>query len=149
MPTEYPPVGFHFKVQFGLDGLADSDTRWQGVSGIASELGSETYDEGGENRFSHTLPARAKHGNLVLKRGLAVDSKVIDWARAAIEDFEFTPTWVDVSLLNDNHDPLMTWGFDMVYPVKWTISDLGAQENNIVIETLEFAYQRQRPVYSA
>lgn len=146
MATYYPPVGFHFKVEFGLDGLTDADTRWQGVAGLASELGTESYDEGGENRFSHTLPGRAKHGNLVLKRGMFVDSKVIEWVRAAVEDFEFEPTWINVSLLDEARDPLMTWSFDMAYPVKWTVSDLGAQENNLVIETIEFAYQRQRPV---
>ena len=67
MAVYYPPVGFHFRVDFGIAPQGDLDGRFQEVSGLASELGSEEVVEGGENRFSHRLPGRAKFGNLVLK----------------------------------------------------------------------------------
>ena len=88
MAVYYPPVGFHFRVEFILDGTVESDTRFQEVSGLSAELGTEEVVEGGENRFSHRLPTRAKYSNLTLKRGLLTESGLIDWCRNAIENFE-------------------------------------------------------------
>lgn len=109
---------------------------------MAAELGVEELTEGGENRFSHRLPGRARYGNLILKRGLFTDSELIGWCRDAIENFDFTPDTVNVTLLNENHEPVAeTFSFVNAWPVKWTVSDFKAQENSIVVETLELAYQ--------
>jgi phage tail-like protein len=141
MAVLYPPVGFHFRVEFSLDGLGENDTRFQEVSGLAAELGIEEVTEGGENRFSHRLPTRAKYSNLVLKRGLVTDSKVIKWCRDAIENFVFEPATVNVTLLNESHEPLAeTYSFIRAWPVKWAVSDFKAQENAVVMETLELSY---------
>jgi phage tail-like protein len=141
MTSYTPPVGFHFKVDFsGLSG--DSiDTRFQEVSGLSMELGVEEYAEGGENRFVHRLPARAKFGNLTLKRGLFTGSALIKWCKAAIEEFVFVPLLVNVTLLNENSIPLDgTYTFVNAWPVKWSVSDFKAQDNALVIETLELSY---------
>lgn len=141
MAVYYPPVGFHFRVEFTLPGVDDGDTRFQEVSGLTSELGIEEVSEGGENRFVHRLPGRGKYSNLVLKRGLFVDSKLIDWCKDAIENFVFDPVTVNVTLLNDQHEPLAdTYSFVNAWPVKWAVSDFKAQENALVIETLELVY---------
>ena len=147
METHYPPVGFHFRVHFDLDGLQDQDTRFQEVTGLAAELGIEEVAEGGENRFSHRLPTRGRYTNLVLKRGLLVDSGLVQWCKDAIENQIFEPTTVDVTLLNDTHEPLGdTFSYQRCWPVKWAVSDYKAQENAIVIETLELAYSFYRRV---
>jgi len=138
----YPPSGFHFRVEFGSF-PAEDDSRFQEVSGLSAELGIEELVEGGENRFSHRLPTRAKYGNLILKRGLFTDSGLISWCRNAIEHFEFSPETVNVTLLNENHKPVAeTYSFVNVWPLKWSVSDFKAQDNSLVIETLELAYQR-------
>jgi phage tail-like protein len=141
MAVYYPPVGFHFRVEFTLDGLQDGDVRFQEVAGLSAELGVEEVVEGGENRFSHRLPTRAKYTNLILKRGLLTDSRLIDWCVNAIENFDFEPTTVNVTLLNENHEPVAeSYSFVRAWPVKWAVSDFKAQENGIVVETLELAY---------
>ena len=44
----YPPVGFHFKVEFmDVPNLAQRDTYFQDVSGLSRELGTETVNSGG------------------------------------------------------------------------------------------------------
>jgi len=146
MADDYPPVGFHFKVEFRLDNVKDGDARFQEVGGLIRELGVEEYIEGGENRFVHRLPIRAKYGNLVLKRGVLKDSALIDWFKNAIEDFEFEPVDVTVTLLNEEHEPLMGWSFVKAWPVKWAVSDFKAQENAISVESIELAYQYFRRV---
>jgi phage tail-like protein len=141
MPGYIPPVGFHFRVAFGFLPSDSNDARFQEVSGFTAELGVEEVTEGGENRFSHRLPTRAKYANLVLKRGLLTDSELIEWCTDAIENFEFEPTTVDITLLNENHEPLAdTLSFIQAWPVKWSISDFKAQENAIVVESMELAY---------
>ena len=141
MPEYYPPVGFHFKVSVQLDGLGENDARFQEVSGLNAELGTEDLVEGGENRFVHRLPIRAKYSNLLLKRGMLTDSGLIGWFRDAVENFLFKPADVLVTLLNESHEPLAQWSFKRAWPVKWTISDFKAQDNTVVVETIELAYQ--------
>ena len=140
MASYYPPVGFHFKGEFTLDGVQETDTRFQEVSGLTAELGIEEITEGGENRFLHRLPTRAKYSNLVLKRGMLHDSKLIQWFQDAVESFTFEPVDVLVTLLNENNEPLAGWSFVNAWPVKWTTSDFKAQEGAIVVETIELAY---------
>jgi phage tail-like protein len=128
-------------VEFILDGTVESDIRFQEVSGLSAELGTEEVVEGGENRFSHRLPTRAKYANLTLKRGLLTESGLIDWCRDAIENFDFTPATVNVTLLNEQHEPVAdTLSFIRAWPVKWSVSDFKAQDNALVIETLELSY---------
>jgi phage tail-like protein len=139
---DYPMVGFHFKVEFiGVDDLTDNDVRFQEVSGLSSEVGSEDVKEGGENRFTHKLPLPASYPNLVLKRGMMKKTGLVKWFRNAIENFVFNPVTVKVSLLNEEHEPVMTWNFVRAYPVKWSVSDLDAGKNEIVIDTVELSYQ--------
>ncbi|MBC7508969.1 MAG: phage tail protein [Ferruginibacter sp.] len=142
MPVYEIPRSFHFKVEFlDVSGVVENDIRFQDVSGLTAEMGIEEVQEGGENRFTHRLPTRAKYANLILKRGMLTDSGLIKWFVDAIENFEFTPSTVVVKLLDKEHEPLVTWNFIKAWPVKWTVSDFKATENSIVIETIELAYQ--------
>jgi phage tail-like protein len=138
----YPPVGFHFVVRFKGVG-SDNDIRFQSVSGLNVEFDTETFKEGGENRFEHKLPVRAKYPDLSLKRGMLVDSALINWFLGILQNRDFTanrPTEIDISLLNDRHEPLQTWNVKNAWPKKWSISDFNAQENVLVIETLDLSY---------
>ncbi len=146
MASYYPPPGFHFQVQFLLEGAGDADTRFQEVSGLGQDLNTEELVEGGQNAFAYQLPVGTRHGNLVLKRGLLTGSRVVEWVRDAIEAFEFAPAEVIVTLLNEEHAPLAAWSFTHAYPVKWNLGNLNATENSVLIETLELAYQRQSAI---
>jgi phage tail-like protein len=138
----YPPVGFHFKVEvLGLP-PNDNDVRFTEVSGLSRELATEEMGEGGENRFMQKYPSRVKYPELVLKRGLFPGSEFIRWIRECIEDLVIEPKNVDVKLLNEEHDPLLTWHLVNAYPTKWAVSDLNSTNNAVVIETLQLYYQR-------
>jgi phage tail-like protein len=135
----YPPVGFHFKVSFPAFGN-NNDSRFQSVGGLSLEYDVENVKEGGENRFEHKLPGRAKFPDLSLKRGMLTDSAVIRWMLDALRNRDIKPTDVVVSLLNEFHQPLITWKIHNAWPRKWSVSDLNATENNVVIETLDLCY---------
>ena len=141
MSVYYPPVGFHFKVEFlGLP-PSDRDTRFTEVSGLSLEMGTEEVAEGGENRFVQKYPMRTKYPELVLKRGMLVNSAVVEWVRRCIENYQISPKNLDVMLLNDVHQPLITWHVIGAYPTKWSISDLNATSNAVVTEALQLCYQ--------
>ncbi len=138
----YPPVGFYFKIS--IDGLPDAE--FQEVSGLTMSLDTITLNEGGENRFAHTLPTRAKSEKLVLKRGLKVSSQLTDWCKKAIEDFSFSPKNIHVFLLDkglsdSDSNPLVSWYIIHAYPVKWSVSNFNAMNNELAIETIELQYQ--------
>lgn len=137
------PVSFHFVVNFE-NGSSVQDSRFSEVSGLTADVGTEELQEGGVNAYVHRLPTGTKYGNLVLKRGMLAGSEVRKWCRRAIEDFQFEPWDVTVTLLNAEHVPLAQWTFMQTWPVKWSISDLNAQDNSLVVESLELAYQRFR-----
>lgn len=140
MATYYPPVGFHFKVVFELDGVSDLDVQFQEVSGLTVDVEMESYVEGGENRFTHQLPSRTKYAELSLKRGLVTDSAVLDWCRNAIENFQFEPINLTVILLNEKHEPLSSWNVIGGIPKRWEVSSFNAEQNAAVIETLQLSY---------
>jgi phage tail-like protein len=136
----YPPPSFHFRVDV-QDFSHDADIRFQEVSGLVRELGTEELVEGGLNAHVHKLPTRGRNGNLILKRGLALDTELRAWCEAAIGHLTISPRNVIVSLLNEEHEPLMAWTFVGAWPVKLAVSDLKANENAVAIETLELAYR--------
>lgn len=137
MSNYYPPLGFHFKVEFAnLSG----EYQFQSVSGLNIELETEQIAEGGENRFKHKLPVSTRYPNLVLKRGIKVDSALTKWCREALEDFDIKPTNITISLLNEKHEPLMTWNVVHAYPLKWSVSEFNAEKSLLAIESIELAY---------
>jgi len=141
MAAYYPPPGFHFKVEvLGLP-PNDNDARFTEISGLSVEQATEEIAEGGENRFLQKFPTRAKYPELVLKRGLMVSSEIIKWVRECIEDFRIQPRSIDVKLLNEKHEPLLTWHLVNAYPTRWAVSDLNATSNSFVVETLQLFYQ--------
>jgi phage tail-like protein len=140
MTDYYPPWGFYYKVEFGISSNKN-DVRFQTVSGLSVEYDTEEYKEGGENRFTHKLPVRTKYADMVLKRGMLTDSEVIDWFLSAFRDREFSPTDVNVILMNEKSEPLRTWKVAHAIPKKWSVSDLSSGENAVVIETLELIYR--------
>lgn len=140
MTDYYPPWGFYYKVEFDIS-KNKNDVRFQTVSGLAVEYDMEEYKEGGENRFTHKLPVRTKYADMVLKRGMLTDSTVIEWFLDAFRNREFVPTNVTVILMNEKSEPLRTWKVAHAVPKKWIVSDLNANENALVIETLELSYR--------
>jgi phage tail-like protein len=143
----YPAVSFHFKVLFPFDPQGTTiDVSFQSVSGLDSTLETEPIKEGGENRFTHIVPVRRKYGPLVLKRGWVSP----DWASTLTDKMEqfftsetFTPfDVVTIHLLDETHQPLLIWSVNNVWPLSWKISELNAQQGEVLIETLELNYNQ-------
>jgi phage tail-like protein len=143
MPANYyPPVAFHFSVSI-KKGDQSIDSSWQEVSGLSAEVVTEDLVEGGQNLFVYKLAVGTRYPALVLKRGAPINrgSPLIAWINDAVVNFKFDLCSILVTLLNENHQPLMTWNFDKAYPVKWNFSDLKSTDSAVVIESIEFVHQ--------
>lgn len=138
----YPLTGFHFLVSFELFPQLPNDMSFQEVSGLVLEVNLDTYNEGGENRFVHRLPGKTKYSDLVLKRGMApTPSGLTAWMIDATENFNYVPTNLLVSLLDENHLPVSSWYVVHAIPMKAEISSFSAEDGKIVIESLTLRYE--------
>jgi phage tail-like protein len=148
LPFSPPLLGFRFSVFFFAGGTQANafDILFQKVSGIGATVRTSPREEGGQNLFMQQLPDRIEHDNLVLERGLIVDSPLTTEFLETLTLFRFAPSDVLVTLLNEASLPLMSWLFIKAYPVRWSIGDLDAQSNTVVIERLELAYQRMQTI---
>lgn len=140
----YPPGGFYFKIL--IDGMPESDSEFQELSGLSMSLETQSVKEAGENRFTYQLPLPARAEPLVLKRGLRISSPLLEWCRKAIEEFSFSPRDLHVFLLdveggpNGQPKPLMAWHLVHAYPTKWEVSGLNAGNSEIAVETIQINY---------
>jgi len=135
----YPPVGFYFKVNvIGISGTNEGN--FQAVSGLNIKLETQEVKEGGENRYTHRLPSPPKFQNIVLKRGMVTDSGLINWAKTCLEQFTFSTRTVVINLMDENASLLASWNVKNAYPVALQVSEFKAQDNGIVIETIELAF---------
>ena len=136
----YPHTSFCFKVS--IDGL-DAESDFQEVTGLAMSIDTTPLNEGGQNCYVHHLPTRAKSERLILKRGLKVSSDLVDWCRKAIEEFSFSPKDIHIFLLDPiDQQPLASWHLTNAFPVKWSLSNFNAMNNELSIESIEIQYHR-------
>ncbi|MFT3933653.1 MAG: phage tail protein [Chitinophagaceae bacterium] len=149
MAQRYPPVGFHFLASFELSPQTSEDARFQEISGLEAEMEMEIFTEGGENRFTWQVPKRARYSDITLKRGLYIGSPLINWCRDALENFSFAPVNIHISLLNEQHTPIMTWYVIKAIPKKWSVSSFNAEENSIVVESVTLSYRYFNVINSA
>ncbi|MDU8498220.1 phage tail protein [Pseudomonas syringae] len=137
-------TSFYFSVSISGEGRG-TDAAFQEVSGLSQETAIEEVVSGGENRFNYRLPGHTRYSNLILKRGVALaDSPLIEWCQQTMDDGLRNPIQtrnIIVSLFDEEGVTRLSWNFVKAYPVKWSMSELKSQESNILVETIELAYQ--------
>ncbi len=108
------------------------------ISGLAAEIETMTYNEGGRNDSVHKLPTRMKHPNLVLKRGVTTVKDLQEWA---LDSF-MGPDRKEITLTmyNQQLEKLRTWSFKNAYPVKWTGPTFNVGQAAVATEVLEIVH---------
>lgn len=135
--AEYPYPKFHFQVVWGGTKLGFSE-----VTGLAVETQPIEYRDGVMPEYSKIkMPGMQKYGNITLKRGIfKADNEFFSWWNTVklntIERRDIT-----ISLLNEEHQPVMTWKVKNAWPTKVTSTDLKADGNEVAIETLEIVHE--------
>lgn len=132
----YPLPVFHFQVDWGGTRMGFSE-----VSGLDVEVQPIEYREGNSPSYSTMkMPGLPKYGNITLKRGIVPrDNEFFDWLDTArlnkVERRDIT-----ISLLNEDHEPVMVWMVKNAWVTKLTGPLLNATANEVAIESMEVAH---------
>jgi len=105
------PVAYCFSISFAGDDSAGS--RFREVSGLQDEPETESFVEGGENRFVHRLPSGSRRGNLKLKHGVvAIDNDLVGWCKSILEadlSKAIEPKDLKIDLLDGTGETVRCW----------------------------------------
>lgn len=136
--ADYPMPKFHFMVEWG----PGTKIGFTEVTGLTMESEVIEYREGSSPEyFKLKMPGMKKHSNLTLKRGTFLgDTGFHDWMDTitmnTVERRDVT-----VKLLNESHEPVLTWQILNAWPVKVQSSDLKSDGNEVAIESMEIAHE--------
>ncbi len=135
--ADYPIPVFHFQVEWGGTNLGFAE-----VSGLNIETQAIEYRDGLSPEYSaKKMTGIPKYGNITLKRGvLPTDNEFYKWLNTTklnkVERRDLV-----ISLLNENHEPVMTWKATSAFPVKVEGPGLKATGNEVAIESIEIAHE--------
>ncbi|MEP7109461.1 MAG: phage tail protein [Ferruginibacter sp.] len=138
MATSYPLPKFHFQVKWE-PGVRIGFTE---VTGLDKQVEAIEYREGSSKDYSKIkMPGMHKFSNITLKRGtVAKDTDFFDWINEITLN-KVTRRDIIISLLNESHDPVMSWKAINAFPIKVQASDLKSDGNEVAIETIEIAHE--------
>ena len=137
MPQNYPLPVFHFTVQWAGNRIGFSE-----VSGLTQENQAIEYRDGSFPEYSSIkMPGLRKFSNVTLKRGIVkADNDFFKWL-STIKLNQVERRDVVISLLNEEHTPVMTWKIHNAFPVKVEGPGLKASGNEVAIESIEIAHE--------
>jgi phage tail-like protein len=135
--ANYPIPKFHFSVEWGGTRVGFTE-----VTGLTIENEVIEYREGSSPEYNKVkMPGLHKYSNITLKRGtFAKDNSFFAWLNTVklntIERRDLI-----ISLLNENHEPVVTYKVKNAWPVKIQAPDLKSDANEVAIETIELAHE--------
>lgn len=137
MANEYPIPKFHFQVEWGGSKIGFTE-----VSGLDVEREVIEYRDGSSKEYSKLkMPGLTKFSNITLKRGsFKKDNDFYKWwVSNKLETVERRD--ITISLLNEEHKPVITWKVKNAWPSKIQPTDLKSDDNSIAIETMEIVHE--------
>jgi phage tail-like protein len=133
----YPLPKFHFQVEWGGARLGFTE-----VSGLTVETEVIEYREGNLPEFHKTkMPGMQKFSNITMKRGTFQGDNdfYLWWNTVALNTIQRRN--LIISLLNENHQPVIVWNVKNAWPTKVQSTDLKGDGNEVAIETVEIAHE--------
>ena len=137
MEAKYPLPVFHFSVKFGTEELGFSE-----VSGLTQENQVIEYRDGLFREYSSIkMPGLRKFSPIVFKHGIMKgDNKSFQWL-STIKLNKVERKDLTISLLNEEHQPVMVWKVHNAFPVKVEGPQLKALGNEFAIEGMEVQHE--------
>jgi phage tail-like protein len=135
--SNYPLPKFHFEVDWGGTRIGFTE-----VSGLTVETEVIEYREGANPEYhKQKMPGMQKFGNITLKRGtFNSDNEYYAWWNTVkLNTIERRD--IIVKLLNEEHEPVMSWKIKNAWPSKVQSTDLKADGNEVAIETMEVVHE--------
>ena len=138
MPQLYPLPVFHFEVAWSGTRIGFSE-----ISGLTQESQPIEYRDGSFREYSTIKTAGLrKYTNITLKRGVVQgDNEFFGWLRTVERLNKVERRQLTISLLNEEHKPVMVWKVANAFPVKVEGPQLKANGNEIAVESIELAHE--------
>jgi phage tail-like protein len=131
-----PFLSYRFTVE--IDGVIAAG--FSEVDGLDIEIETEEFQEGGLNTHTHTLPTRATHPNLTLRRGITDLPLLYKWTESVVNG-RVIRLPVIVLMFDETGAPTWGWSASGAYPVKWTGPQLQADQGTVAMESVELAHE--------
>ena len=135
--ANYPIPKFHFQVEWG--GAKISFTE---VTGLEVSTEVIEYRDGASPEYHKIkMPGMQKFSNITMKRGtFKGDNDYYKWWNTvALNTIERRD--LIISLLNENHEPVVVWKIKNAWPSKVQSTDLKSDDNGVAIESIELAHE--------
>ena len=137
----YPLPSYHFSVK-----IDDDDTNsiaFSEVGGLNIETTVIEYREGSNKEYlTYKMPGIVKYSKITRKRGTtAKNSLFYDWFSKNNLNTTVRHN-LSISLLNEKHEAVVTWNVMGAFPSKVDFGGLNANDNKVLIETLELTHER-------
>jgi phage tail-like protein len=135
--ANYPIPKFHFSVNWGGTKIGFTE-----VTGLEVSTEVIEYRQGASLEYHKIkMPGMQKFSNITMKRGMfQSDNEYYNWwntvALNTIERRDIT-----ISLLNESHEPVVSWKIKNAWPVKVQSTDLKSDGNEVAIESIEIAHE--------
>ncbi|MCG8573693.1 MAG: phage tail protein [Flavobacteriales bacterium] len=133
----YPLSVFHFQVEWGGTRVGFTE-----VSGLDFDVQAIDYREGSYLDYQVTkMPGIPKFSNITLKRGIMKgDNEFYQWLTTIkLNDVERRD--ITISLLNEDHDPVVTWNVKDAWPCKVQGPSLKSTGNEVAVESIELCHE--------
>mgnify|MGYP005864582225 FL=1 len=137
MAVAYPVSVFHFQVEWGGTRIGFTE-----VSGLTIELQTIDYREGSSLEYHVSkMPGIPQYSNISLKRGVfAADNEFFQWLNT-VKKNKIDRRDLTISLLNEEHEPIMVWKVKEAWPCKVEGPTLNSTGNEVAIETIELCHE--------
>lgn len=135
--ANYPLPKFHFRVEWGGSRIGFTE-----VTGLNLETEVIEYRDGSSPEYNKIkMPGMRKFGNITMKRGtFASDNEYYEWFNT-VNLNQIERRDVTISLLNENHEPVVVWKVKNAFPIKIQSPDLKSDANEAAIESIEIAHE--------
>ena len=135
--ADYPLPTFHFTAEWGGKRVGFSE-----ITGLTQENQAIEYRDGSFPEYSSIkMPGLRKFSNVVMKRGIVKsDNEFFKWL-TTIKLNKVERRDIVISLLNEEHQPVMVWKIHNAFPVKVEGPQLKASANEVAIESIEVAHE--------
>ncbi|MGV3609520.1 MAG: phage tail protein [Fluviicola sp.] len=135
--AQYPLSKFHFQVEWGGTKIGFTE-----ISGLDSEVEVIEYRQGASPEYSKIkMPGLHKFSNITLKRGMFQgDNEYYEWLNS-IQMNTVERRDITISLLNQDHEPIVVWKVRNAFPTKVQSTDLKADGNEVAIESMEIVHE--------
>jgi len=131
-----PYPAYNFLVE--IDGVLKGS--FSEVSGLVGQFDVAEYREGGDNTSIRKLQGLEKFSNITLKRGYTSDLSLWKWFRS-FEQGVLQRTTMSITLLDEQHNPVLVWRVLRAWPCKYSGPLLNAKTSDVAIETLEICHE--------